>query len=119
MQRGHAIMLYNSHFLYQQYYCGRPKHVIQAEHEKDLQLDSLRDDVLSFCMYSSVCKTLNLSFLDLMDMTFTEYQKIKELIDKRDDDTRRQQHVLDKKQDSLLNEVKNVRSSVKNTAASI
>ena len=54
-----------------------------------------------------------------MDMTFTEYQKIKELVDKRDDDTRRQQHVLDKKQDSLLNEVKNVRSSVKNTAASV
>lgn len=53
------------------------------DYEKNREIcDFLFQDVLDFCLRTDVCKTLNLSPMDLMKLDLPEYTNIKEAVNK-------------------------------------
>lgn len=94
-----------------EYYSKRPVNYFKAACEHTDRYDLLRNEVLDFCMYSSVCKQTNLSFVDIMGLDYPTFNKLKDLVHKRDEQVSREQNKAFKTTDNLMKEVKNARGA--------
>ena len=77
-----------------------------VETNRDPMSNFLLDEVLNFCLYSSACKSLNLSFLDFLRMDYATFKHIKTFVEKRDTKVEKEHKEILDRQDKLAEEIK-------------
>lgn len=106
-ERSHAIALRNERFYNPKFYSGRTRSKFGLDVEDNLSKANLvLDEVLDFCIYSSACKTLNMSFTDFMKLDLATYRHIREKINEKDEKVSKSQKALMEKQDKLMDNLK-------------
>lgn len=109
--------LFTSRFYNPDYYRSHRPSPMLLEVEENLQgWDNLYlRDALDFCLKTDVCKTLNMSLMDLMNLDVATYELIKETVRKENERKakiiEKQQQDLNRRQQQLLGGKKYVQSS--------
>lgn len=108
--------LFITRFYNQQYYSKhRQSRFLLDMEEEQMVPDLLLRDVLDFCVKTDVCKMLNMSLMDLMQLDLATYETIKEVVRKENERKTKiiedQQRDLDKRQQQLMGGVQNARQN--------
>lgn len=92
------LILMTSRFYNSEWYSKHPPHPYMLDLETNtFQRDLLFKDVLEFCMKTDVCKQLNVSVMDLMQLDLATYTTLKEII--REDNERKAKIIADQQRD--------------------
>lgn len=106
----HVISIFNEGFYNPDHYREHPRGPMEASVETNRVEDQyvIVDEVINFCLYSSVCKSFNLSFFDLMSMDYATYRRLRKATEDRDKKVDVEHKAILQKQDKLAEEMKNV-----------
>lgn len=106
MERFHAIVIYNERFYNPKHYRDNPPSVLGIEYKKDsVKSRDLKKYVLDFALHSSVCKSLNISFVDLMAMDQATLEMIQKAIAERDEKVSHEQQKIAAKQEKIIGDI--------------
>lgn len=108
--RYQLIKIFISRFYNPEYYSKNASSPFLLDYEDNREIpDNILLDVLDFCMKTDVCKSLNMSLLDLMKLDLPTYTTIKEAVRKENEKRAKiiddQQKDLDKRQQQLLGDM--------------
>ena len=81
--RYQLIQMTNARFYNQEYYRNNTPSKMYLDYEKNREESNIFfEDVINFCLQTDVCKSLNLSVTDLMQMDLASYTYVKECVNK-------------------------------------
>lgn len=112
MGRDQLLKIFISRFYNKEYYSTHKVSPFLLDYEDNREIkDQILLDVLDFCLKTDVCKTLNMSLKDLMELDLPTYVTIKDAVRKENEKKAKvideQQKDLDKRQQKLLGGVTN------------
>lgn len=106
--RDHLIRIFHSRFFNKEFYSENKHGLMLLEYETNRPpKENIFDDVLNLCMHTDICKTLNISFFELMEKCdLPTYTRIKKAIIKENERKaqllEKTQQQTDKRQQQLL-----------------
>ncbi len=80
------IEIFNTRFYNNEYYQSHKGGLMQLDYETNRVIKQfIFEDVLDFCLKTDVCKSLHMSFLEIMSLDLASYTTLKEIIQKENE----------------------------------